>query len=198
MLASETDVHHSGIGEDDDMRKRLLLGGLAILLMACNALLVAQPGTATPIPSVTSEPTLTHTPTLAAITPSATATLEVTVTVLPEGSARPELACKVLSQSVVNGSKFASRERFDITWVVQNTGTATWEPGVVEFAYAGGRKMYQYQPVPLTHSSPPGDITTLSAVMVAPTTPERYTTVWALRRGDQYFCKVSVSIKVHL
>jgi hypothetical protein len=180
------------------MRKTILIAVLAMLLTACNAPFVAQPDTRTPIPSLPPQSTLTLTPTLAPITPSATATLEVNITPTPEGSTRPELDCKVLSQSVKNGSRFASRERFDIGWMVQNTGTATWEPGVVEFAYAGGSKMYQYQPVQLTHSSPPGDITTLFADMVAPKTPNRYTTVWALRRGDEYFCKVNVTIYVHL
>jgi len=191
-------VHHFWIAEGNDMRKTMLIVVLVMLLMACNAPFLAQPGTRTPIPSILPQPTLTLTPTLAPITPSATATLEVTITATPKGSTRPELDCKVLSQSVKNGSKFASKERFDISWMVRNIGTATWEPGVVELAYAGGIKMYQYQPVQLTHSSPPGDITTLSADMVAPKTPNKYTMVWALRRGDEYFCKMYVTIRVHL
>ena len=177
------------------MRKTLLILVPVMLVMACNAPFIASPATETPIPTSTPLPTLTFTPTLAPVTPSATATLEATITVTPSG---PELACKLLSQSVKNGSKFASRERFSVGWMVMNTGTATWEPGVVEFAYAGGSKMYVYQPVPLTHNSPPGDITTLNADLVAPRTPDTYTTVWALRRGDEYFCKVSIRIKVHL
>lgn len=82
--------------------------------------------------------------------------------------------------------------------MVRNTGTATWEPGVVELAYAGGTKMYQYQPVQLPHSSPPGDIISLVADMVAPRTPELYTMIWALRRADEYFCRMAVTIRVHL
>jgi hypothetical protein len=34
--------------------------------------------------------------------------------------------------------------------------------------------------------------------MVAPKTPDKYTMVWALRRGDEYFCKMNVTIRVHL
>ena len=180
------------------MRKTLLIAVLVILPIACNAPFAAQPGTSSPSPSTSPGPELTLTPSLAPITPSAATTAGVTITATPEGSTGPELDCKVLGQSPKNGSKFASKERFDTSWMVQNTGTATWEPGVVEFAFAGGSKMYQYQPVQLTHSSPPGDITWLYADMVAPKTPNTYTTVWALRRGDQYFCRVSVTIKVHL
>ena len=180
------------------MRKKILIVLPVMLIMACNAPFVAQGATRTPIPTSPPPATLTFAPTLAPVTPSATATLVVTITATPAGPPQPELACKLLSQSVKNGSKFASRERFSIGWMVMNTGSATWEPGVVEFAYAGGSKMYVYQPVPLTHSSPTGDITTLNADLVAPRTPDTYTTVWALRRGDEYFCKVSIRIKVHL
>ena len=180
------------------MRKTILIVVLIPLLMACNVPFVAQPAARTPIPSIPPQPTLTLTPTLVPITLPTTATLEATIAATPQGSTRPELACKVLSQSVKVGSKFASRERFDISWMVRNTGTATWEPGVVELAYAGGTKMYQYQPVPLTHSIPPRDITILNADMVAPRTPDRYTMIWALRRGDEYFCRMYVTINVHL
>ena len=180
------------------MRKRILIAVLVMLLPACNAPFVAPPPSATPVPSATPQPTLTPTPTLISLTLPATAPVEVTHAAPPKASTRPELACKVLQQSVKYGSKFASKERFDISWMVQNTGNATWEPGVVELAYAGGSKMYQYQPVPLTHSSPPGDITILSAVMVAPRTPDSYTMTWALKRGDEYFCKMNVTISVHL
>jgi hypothetical protein len=178
------------------MRKTMLILVLAMLPLACNAPLAAQPRTPTPFPS--SPPTLTLTPTIAPITPSATVTLEVTVSPTPPGTPRPELACKVLSQSLKAGSKFAARERFDVSWQIQNAGTATWEPGVVELAYAGGPRMYQYQPVPLTHSSPPKDIIALSADMIAPRTPNVYTMFWALRRGDDYFCRMAVTIKVYL
>ncbi len=178
------------------MRKTIFILVLTMLLLACNAPFLAQPGTSTPLPSL--EPTLTVTPTIAPITPSAAVTLGATVPPTPEGTARPELDCKVILQSVKPGAKFASREHFDITWQIQNTGTATWEPGVVELAYAGGPKMYVYQPVPLPHASPPKDIIILNADMVAPNTPNIYTMFWALRRGDAYFCRMPVTIKVHL
>jgi hypothetical protein len=181
------------------MRKTILVAVLVMLLAACNAPLVTQPPTQTPFPSATPQPALALTPTstLIPLTLPVTATLEPHIAATPNGSTRPELACKVLQQSLKKGSKFASKERFDISWMVKNTGTASWEPGVVELAYAGGSKMYQYQPVPLTHSSPPGDIIILNADMVAPRTPDVYTMVWALRRRDEYFCKMSVTISVH-
>ncbi len=120
----------------------------------------------------------------------------LTITATPAGSTRPELACKVLSQSIKNGSRFTPREQFDISWQIRNTGTATWKPGVVELAYGGGTRMYHYQPVPLTHSSPPGDIIALSADMVAPQTPNDYNMIWALKRGSEFFCRMYVVIRV--
>ncbi len=178
------------------VRKTILVLGITLLPLACNAPFLVQPGTPTPFPSPL--PRLTLTSTIAPITPSATVTPEVTVAPSPEGTAPPELRCRVLSQSVKPGAKFASRERFDISWQIQNTGTATWDPAVVELAYAGGPKMYEYQPVPLPHASPPKDIINLSADMIAPNTPNMYTMFWALRRGDDYFCRLAVTIKVHL
>ncbi len=176
------------------MRKTILMVLLAMLLPACNAPRLAPVGTATPIPSITPEPSLTFTPTPSPVPPSATTTPGVTVTVTPAGPPRPELDCKVLSQSFRNGSKFKIKARFDISWQIQNTGTATWEPGVVELAYAGGTRMYHFQPVQLKHSSPPGDIVALSADMVAPQAPGDYNMIWALRRGTEYFCKMNVII----
>jgi hypothetical protein len=184
--------------EDDDVRKTLPILMFVVLTMACNAPLLAQLGTPTAIPSTAAQPTPTLAPTLAPSPLPATATVEVTVEATSKAATGPELDCKVLGQSIKNGTKFTARERFDMSWLVQNTGTATWEPGVVEFGYAGGTKMYQYQPVPLKHSSPPGDVTTLYADLLAPKTPNVYTTIWSLRRGDEYFCRVSVTIKVHL
>ncbi len=178
------------------MRKIILSVVLVVLLTACNAPFVAQPATQTPIPTVTPQPTLTPEPTLIPITLPTTAAVRATFTASAADSTRPELDCKVLSQSLKNGAKFTPRERFDISWMIQNTGSATWEPGVVELAYAGGNKLYHYQPIQLTHSSPPGDIMTLSADMIAPQTRNDYSMVWALRRGDEYFCRMYVSIRV--
>ncbi len=177
------------------MRKTVLIVVLAMLLPACNVPRAAPLATATSIPSTPSpQPTLTFTPT--PLTPSPTATAGVTATATPAGPAGPELACKVLGQSIKNGTKFRPKERFDISFMIRNTGTATWEPGVVELAYAGGTRMFHSQPVPLPHSSPPGDIIALSADMVAPQATADYNMVWALRRGDEYFCKVNVIILV--
>ncbi len=178
------------------MRKTILILLFAALPMACSIPVVNPPGTPTPTASIQPQPTLTLTPTLTPTISPTTIALELAVSPTPNGTPRPELACKVLSQSVRSGAKFASHERFDISWQIQNTGGATWEPGVVELVYAGGTKMFRYQPVPLTHSSPTGDILALSADMIAPRTPDTYTMFWSLRRGEDYFCRMAVTIKV--
>ncbi len=180
------------------MRKKILILLFAALPMACSAPLGSRPGTPTPTASIPPQPMFTLTLVLTPTIPTTMIALELAVSPTPNGTPRPELRCKVLSQSVKSGSKFASHERFDISWQIQNTGSATWEPGIVELVYAGGTKMFQYQPVPLPHSSPPGDIITLSADMIAPRTPDTYTMFWSLRRGDEYFCRMAVTIKVYL
>ncbi len=178
------------------MRKRLFIVVLAMLLPACNVPRLAPPGTPTPSATLLPQSTLTLTPTLVASTPSATAVPAATMTASPAAPTGPELACRVLSQSIRNGSKFAPKEHFDISWMIKNTGTAAWEPGIVDLAYAGGTRMYHFQPVPLPHSSPPGDIIALSADMIAPQTPNDYNMIWSLRSGDQYFCRIDVVIRV--
>ncbi len=175
------------------MWKRMLIAVVVMLLTGCNVQVVAPPATPTPLPSSTPLPTLTLTPTPA---PSATATLEATVTAAPKASNKPELDCKILSQSIPNGSKFTPRERFDISWQIQNTGSATWEPGAVALVYAGGTRMFLSQPVKLPHSSPPGDIIGLSADMITPVERADYNMIWALRRGDEFFCQINVWVKV--
>lgn len=81
-------------------------------------------------------------------------------------------------------------------WKVTNTGTAGWYPGSVEFTFFGGDKMYQFPRTQLQTGVAPGDTVALVADMVAPKNPNKYTTFWGLRRGNDYFCRVSLSIYV--
>ncbi len=83
-----------------------------------------------------------------------------------------------------------------MAWQVQNTGTAPWDPDRVDFTYYGGTKMYASTPTHLAQTVASGDIVLLVADLVAPKNPGKYTTVWALRQGDEYFCQVRLTINV--
>ncbi len=176
--------------------KLTVLIAVAILLASCSGPATLAPtlvptGTATPPPSATPAPTL------APETSTPEAPTETPETPTSEGTASPELSCKVLSQSVRNGHHFDPRERFTVGWSVRNDGTATWDAGSVDFEYFSGTKMYRFSPEPLPASVAPHTApVALSADMVAPRNPGNYTTIWTLRRGPDAFCRVSLSIVV--
>jgi hypothetical protein len=82
-------------------------------------------------------------------------------------------------------------------WKVKNIGDLAWEPGEVEFGFLGGQKMY-VSPSFAHLQSTVGHLDTafLGTDMVAPKQPGNYTSLWTLRQGELYFCRMSVSIVV--
>lgn len=81
-------------------------------------------------------------------------------------------------------------------WKVRNTGTAAWDPATMEFSYLGGTKMYASTPTHLPRLVESGENVLLVADLVAPKNPGKYTTVWALKQDDEYFCQVRLTIYV--
>ena len=139
-------------------------------------------------------PTATLTST---VIPTTTPTMTATITTTPFLSGAPgELDCKVRSQSMANGTHVNARERFDVGWKVKNIGTATWDPSNTDFVYVSGTKMYQADVLDLPTVVEPGDVIALSAALLSPKHPGTYMTVWALRRGENRFCRVSLEIIV--
>jgi hypothetical protein len=80
--------------------------------------------------------------------------------------------------------------------MVTNTGTAAWVPLSVDFTYVAGSKLYDDPLVHLRAGVAPGQAVVLSVAMTAPRNPTKYTTRWSLRKGDIYFCPLSLSIYV--
>ncbi len=154
------------------------------------------PATLIPILSSTPQPTVTAPPTFTPV-PVLTFT-PIVLFIVPSPTASPSTAwdCSLLTQSVANGSEFEPGERFTVGWQLLNTGGATWYPGSVQFVYFGGTKMYIYPLVQLRQSVPSGAMTSFSVDMRAPKNSTTYTTLWSLRQGDSYFCRVRVSIFV--
>jgi hypothetical protein len=162
------------------------------LLAACS---VAP--AATPLPTITASPSPTFTAIPTEIPPSATPTAEASspTPATPE-STLGTLDCRLLTQSLRNGSHIGPKDRFDMGWLVRNTGTAVWDPGAVEFVYLGGTRMFVSPQSALQETTEPGNSTLLVADMVAPKSDGAHTTIWALRKGSDYFCRVSVTITV--
>jgi hypothetical protein len=105
-------------------------------------------------------------------------------------------SCDVLSVSPAYGATFNTRDNFDATWKVKNTGSKTWDRNSVDFIYSSGDQFHKVTGYDLQDDVSPGSTTTLGVDMVAPKTAGSYTTYWTLRVGDSTFCKVSVSIVV--
>lgn len=182
-------------------RFAMFSGALTIFLAGCNVSTAppVAPGSPTPASAATETAALitpTETATLTEV-PSRTPTMTATITLTPFLSASAgELDCKVRSQSMKNGTHVGPRERFDVGWKVKNTGTAAWDPGNTDFTYVDGTRMYQAEVLALPTVVEPGDAIALSAALLSPKHPGTYMTVWALRRGDNRFCRVSVEIVV--
>ncbi len=177
---------------------------LTIAVISCNVstLLPLSPAVPTTVletmtpPSVPPEATPTQTALPVSPTPLLTDTPSLTPTSASTVSPSDELSCKLLSQSIKNGSHFSPREDFEMGWKVRNNGTSAWDPGSVDFAYFSGTRMYQFSPAHLQTSVDHGDTVALGASLVAPKNSGTYTTVWALRRGNYDFCHVSIRIIV--
>ena len=185
------------------MKNAMIFMALALFLAACTppstpaprptSAQTATPSTPTPPLVVLSfTPAPTHTP---APTPTPLSTF---VFLLPSSTAGPAhvLDCQLISQSVPNDTHFNPKERFDISWKITNTGAADWYPGVIEFIFVGGAKLATSQAVHLQTRVVSGDTVSLNVDMVAPKNSTKYTTFWALRRGTEAFCRVSLTIYV--
>ena len=88
-------------------------------------------------------------------------------------------------------------DKFSVGWNIRNTGTVTWEPGTFEFTYLAGAKLATHDSlIPLKESVPPGQETILSVPMKAPLHPNLYTTHWGIKTGNNYFCRLTLTIQV--
>jgi hypothetical protein len=95
-----------------------------------------------------------------------------------------------------NGYELDRGEEFSAGWKLTNTGTDTWSPGDVIFTYLSGAQLHNDAVVQLDGPVPPGESVILTASLRAPHNSTLYTTYWSLRRGDTFFCRVSVTIYV--
>lgn len=167
--------------------------------------------TRTPRPSSTPQPTQTPAaapsatphalpsavPTLPFAVVSATSTL-VPVTQAPPSPTPLALDCDLVWQSPRSVAIYNPADKFAVGWNIRNTGTETWEPGTFEFTYLAGARLATHDDrIPLTNSVAPGDEIVLSVPMKAPANPNRYTTHWGIRQGENFFCRLTLTISVH-
>jgi Ig-like domain from next to BRCA1 gene len=163
--------------------------------------------TVTPTPRNTETATLTFTSTVIFILSSPTKPVPPTLVIIGGGgsggggssgggSSSSNYACQVVSVSPSNGSSFKSRDDFDTTWRVKNTGQKNWDRNSVDFVYLSGAKIHKIAGYDLSNSVSTGSTIDLSVDMVAPKDSGTYTTTWTLTVGSKDFCNMSLTIVV--
>ena len=170
--------------------------------------------TATFTPSMTptrptETPSPTETPTVIFILSTPTKMVVPTFTFIPtsgsgsgsgsggsSGSSSDPYACQILSVSPANGTTMNKESDFDATWKVKNIGTRTWDKNSVDFIYLSGTEMNKRPGYDLSGNVKSGQQISLGADMVSPQKSGNYSTTWALRVGDNEFCKMSLTINV--
>jgi len=131
---------------------------------------------------------------------STTSTAAPTSTPMPEPTATLDLSayqCKIVSQSVRDGTIFQPKANFDGTWVLENTGSEPWEPDSVSYVYVNGTQMSKYKPAyPLQKVVEPGKRVRIIIDMRAPQQAGGYVTLWGLAVDGNTFCPMQLSIYV--
>jgi hypothetical protein len=156
-------------------------------------------------PSAT--PSLTPTPTRTPLPPAtSTATFIFflrspvpTRTLTPVGggsSGSGGYACVLSSQKPTDGTGFKPNAKFDMVWTLQNSGGNTWLADETDFEYSSGKKMQSQDAYGLPRDVLPGESISMTVKMNAPKVDGEHKTVWILRSGGTYFCRVDVTIVV--
>lgn len=173
---------------------------LALALFATAVLPVAaQPaaaqGLSTELPAQSFVDAARGLPLLASMSMASIPVLSVSV---ESASAEKDYACALVSQKPKDWTKMQRRHIFDATWTVRNTGSKNWGTGSVDLKYISGAKIHTHgNAYDLAKDVGPGKRATLIVDMVSPKTKGYYTAVWGLYRGNQVFCRLSVTINVN-
>ena len=110
----------------------------------------------------------------------------------------PAYDCLQKRQDPLDGYKITPGGRFDITWTVQNTGTATWETPTFDYLYLKGDELHIFgDRKDLPREAKTGETVDLFVNMESPALPGIYRTWWAVVDGHANpVCIVYLSIEV--
>jgi hypothetical protein len=152
--------------------------------------------TPTPENTFTPSPTFTSTVIFVLASPTSPPTATATFSLGGGGTSSDDFACQVLSVSPPNGTSFNSREGFDATWQVKNIGQKNWSENNIDYVYDSGAQLHTVAGYDLQSDVRRGRTTNIVVDMEAPRRSGTYTTTWALRRGDNSFCRMTLTINV--
>ncbi|MGW8250413.1 MAG: SH3 domain-containing protein [Anaerolineales bacterium] len=108
--------------------------------------------------------------------------------------------CQLVSQTPADGTSISVGLPFNTTWVLQNSGSASWDQTQVDVRYLGAVdniQMHQGSDVyDLTTTVQPGNTYNFSVSMIAPFNAGTYGELWELVEGNQQICQFYVYITV--
>jgi len=148
--------------------------------------------TSTPRGTNTPEPTITETFIYVYNTPTAFVIPPATIT---STLSNKDYLCQVLN-SPTDGTIYSPRLDFKVRWRLKNVGRQKWDINSVDFIYDYGDRFHKTSGYDLGKTIEVGYVAELFVDMQAPKDPGTYTTHWALRFGNEKFCKVSLTIGV--
>jgi hypothetical protein len=179
----------------------------AVGTFIAQTVIAASTQTAASIPTFTPSPTLT--PTVSTETPSPTPTATVifilpssTPIVIPTftssggGTSNENFSCDVRRVEPANGTRFNPRDDFDAVWTVRNNGQRNWDRNSIDIVYSSGDKIHKVSGYDLDKNVQVGDSIGVGVDMQAPKDSGTYTTTWVMRRGDDNFCTLTLTIAV--
>lgn len=151
--------------------------------------------TATPTQN-TETPSPTPTATVIFILPSSTPIVIPTLTSSGGGTSSENFSCQVTRVSPANGTRFDPRDDFDAIWTVRNNGQRNWDRNSIDIVYSSGDRIHKVSGYDLDENVRVGNSIDVGVDMQAPKDPGTYNTTWVMRRGDNTFCTMTLTIVV--
>jgi hypothetical protein len=117
----------------------------------------------------------------------------------PDSMAPAGYSCQLLAQSPADWSNVKSRQIFDTTWVLKNSGSKAWGKHGIDVKYRGDTRMHYNIPdwFDLPKNVGIGGRLQLTIDMIAPKAAGYYVSNWGLYVGSQVFCKFYVIVVVN-
>ncbi|MCC6299958.1 MAG: hypothetical protein IT314_11720 [Anaerolineales bacterium] len=153
-------------------------------------------------PSATPKPTFTITTspsptiTFVFILPGLGAPGTATLPGLASGTSASKYGCKVFSTEPANNTVFATRTDFEAKWGVKNIGKETWYRATMDYVFYSGAKLHKVASYNLPKGAETGKNVFLTVEMETFKDRGAYTTQWALKEDNVYFCPMTLTIVV--
>jgi hypothetical protein len=173
------------------------LGWVAVLffLTACNGKATTNAPLATQPVSVTPAPTLTQSFTETPITPALSPTPANTATVTPKPDSEivtRETTIVFVSENIPDGTQLEQGQVFTKTWTIRNGGAIVWK-GAYDLSLISSNPANENlgspDSIPLLREVKPGEETSITVNLTAPSQDGLYTVAYQLRneRGELIF-----------